>query len=136
MSPSTGWVGRGVGVLGDFPLFWTFFFCTKKGMQQNGNEVFGCDVYVIYLIIYIYIWVFPKIGVPQNGWFIMENPIKMYDFGGKPTIFGNIHIYLYIHTLEVQVGHSSNISFSPKSTILGTICFNSRLDFQGIYIYT
>ena len=22
-------------------------------------------------------WVFPKIGVPQNGWFIMENPIKM-----------------------------------------------------------
>ena len=23
------------------------------------------------------IWVFPKIGVPQNGWFIMENPIKM-----------------------------------------------------------
>ena len=25
------------------------------------------------------IWVFPKIGVPQNGWFIMENPIKMED---------------------------------------------------------
>ena len=22
-------------------------------------------------------WMFPKIGVPQNGWFIMENPIKM-----------------------------------------------------------
>ena len=21
------------------------------------------------------IWVFPKIGVPQNGWFIMENPL-------------------------------------------------------------
>ena len=26
------------------------------------------------------IWV-PKIGVPQNGWFIMENPIKMDDLG-------------------------------------------------------
>ena len=36
-------------------------------------------------------WVFPKIGVPQNGWFIMENHIKMDDFGGA-TIFGNTHI--------------------------------------------
>ena len=27
------------------------------------------------------IWVFPKIGVPQNGWFIVENPVKMDDLG-------------------------------------------------------
>ena len=27
------------------------------------------------------IWMYPKIVVPQNGWFIVENPIKMDDLG-------------------------------------------------------
>ena len=38
------------------------------------------------------IWVFPKIVVPQNGWFIRENPLKMDDLGGNTPIFGNTHI--------------------------------------------
>jgi len=29
-------------------------------------------------------WVFPKIGVTQNAWFVMETPIKLDDLGVPP----------------------------------------------------
>ena len=32
----------------------------------------------------------------------MENPIKMDDLGGKPTIFGNIHLIAYPRSDEIQ----------------------------------
>ena len=41
--------------------------------------------------LYMYIWVFPKIGVPQNGWLNMENPIKMDDLG--VPLFSETPIY-------------------------------------------
>ena len=46
------------------------------------------------VMIWILIWVFPKIMVPQNGWFIMENTIKMDDLGGPP-LFLETPIYLF-----------------------------------------
>ena len=38
--------------------------------------------------IYIYIWGFPSMGAPQNGWFIVEDDL------GVPPIYGNPHIYI------------------------------------------
>ena len=38
-------------------------------LWQNGGMKLGANMQLD-------IWVFPKIGVPQNGWLIMENPIS------------------------------------------------------------
>ena len=49
------------------------------------------------------IWMCPKIGVHQNGWFIMvPNPIKMDDLGVFPYFWFNTHIN------ETQVDRGSN----------------------------
>ena len=60
--------------------------------------------------------VFPKIGVPQNGWFNGKSlsPIQMDDLGGKPTIFGNIQLCVYLCVLASLMFFCRLTFFSPR----------------------
>ena len=50
-----------------------------------------------------FIWVFPKIGVPQNGWFMMETPNKIEDLG--VPLFLDTHLLKFCY-VDASICHT------------------------------
>ena len=79
-----------------------------------------------------FIWVFPKIGVPQNGWFIMENLIKMDDLG--IPLFLETSIW-YITTHDWKQDGWKSILWKSSLGVLDVAKFRFQQIVQDTYIY-
>ena len=68
-------------------------------------------------------WMFPKIMVPQNGWFVMENPIKMDDLGiplflETTTLQGKGFSHFYFRKLSGRLSGGSLMQDMPLRRVM------------------
>ena len=74
------------------------------------------------------IWVFPKIVVPQNGCFMMENPIKMDDLGVPLFLETPIYNNSSWKYIGMRTPSQSTATEGLGSGILHGICLLRSLD--------
>ena len=70
-------------------------------------------------------WVFPKIVVSQNGWFVREIPIKLDDLEGKP-LFLETPTWPFLRWCQVQ-GPSPRRYTTPRTTRLA-LCHHALFE--------
>ena len=68
--------------------------------------------------------VFPKIGVPQHGWFIMEDPIEMDDLGVPLFSETSMLVYQRLNMIKLShfVGSLSQLRIASCSATHGKVC--------------
>ena len=81
-------------------IAWAFMLFVVKAHEKNPRSIrspYGWRKknIPIFLVVLHIIWVFPKIGVPQNGWFVMENGL----FWGATHYFCKICIHFKLLSL-------------------------------------
>ena len=71
---------------------------------------------------------FLKIGVPQNGWVIMENPIKTDDLGVFPYFWKHLNLWTAKNQMQNAPFHSNSFNVDIKSP-------NQPLKVMPVYIH-
>ena len=99
---STPWeateTGRGIFTEQNHRNCWWMFFCGKflSCLDPHLRELFYPYLFAFYMGV-------SKIVVPQNGWFIRANPIKMDDLGVPLFLETPISIILFGYVEQKEI---------------------------------